>query len=98
MKEIDEAKIRELNFVKDQFLLEAQFSEILPEECKSDVVKQILAELDHFSAQSWFNCKMILWKNRYDQIDKDSYFKWLNATHLRNLIELQGGIIDEQQT
>lgn len=66
-------------------------TDILPEIVKDDVVKQVQKELRRFSHQSQFNIRMILWKNRYDTIDKETFLKWFNSTHIRILTDLKGG-------
>lgn len=81
----------EIENLKEVLISEIQSADILPDDIKEDVIGQILTELKKNTRQTWFNCKMILFKNRYDNIDKDIFFDWLDQTHLRDLIELQGG-------
>ena len=82
---------QELHELRDIVILEIQSSPILLDDKKDKIVEQILKELKKRSRQKWFNCKMILFQNRYENIDKDVFFNWLYATHLQKLIELQGG-------
>ena len=64
-----------------------QSCDILPDDAKPDVIRQILIELEISSVQVWFNCKMILYKNRYDIIEKDDFLKQIGKMHLRELVE-----------
>lgn len=91
-KKRSKQEYKELHDLRDLVILEIQSSTILLDDKKEKVVEQILKELKKRSRQKWFNCKMILFQNRYENIDKDEFFKWLYSTHLQKLIELQGGI------
>lgn len=93
-KKRSKKEYKELHDLRDLVILEIQSSPILLDDKKEKVVEQILKELKKRSRQKWFNCKMILFQNRYENIDKDVFFNWLYATHLQKLVELQGGIRD----
>lgn len=93
-KKRSKKEYKELHDLRDLVILEIQSSPILLDDKKEKIVEQILKELKKRSRQKWFNCKMILFQNRYENIDKDVFFNWLYATHLQKLVELQGGIRD----
>lgn len=80
----------------DEKLIECEIrrSQILPDNVKDEVVRQLLLELGTINQKTWFRCKMILFRNRYNKIEKEVFFKWLYGTHLLELIDLRRGGID----
>lgn len=77
----------------DEKLIEREIrrSKLLPDDTKDEVVRQLLLELTKVDQRTWFKCKMILFRNRYQTIEKDVFFKWLHGTHLQELIDLRRG-------
>lgn len=63
------------------------FSEILIDSHKDEIMKQLKSKLidTEVSRSTWFEVKMILYKHRYHNIDKDKFFDWLNSTYLFTL-------------
>lgn len=66
---------------------EINASDIIIAGSKPAIISGIVSKVGHRNANQnlLFDIKMLLFRNRYDNVDKDKFFAWLNTTHVREL-------------
>lgn len=74
---------RLLEIVKE----EIKTSDIIIEGSKPAIISGVVSKIDHAATNRnlFFDIKMLLFRNRYDNVDKDKFFAWLETTHVREL-------------
>lgn len=68
---------------------EVRSCEFIIENSKEPVIKKIRSIAKRDCRTNLFDCKMILFRNRYSNVEKNDFMNWLDQTHLKEYLECE---------